>query len=103
MALVFDILEDEKNRLLELRRRYEEQIADLPKGTLVRKPRWNKAYYYRAYREAARVKFEYIGVEGSEQVLALAQKISQRKDLEKKLRGIKENLNQVARGLRGKR
>jgi hypothetical protein len=103
MAIVFDILEDERNRLLELRRRYEEQIADLPKGTLVRKPRWNKAYYYRAYRESARVKFVYVGPEGSEPVLAVAQKISQRKNLEVKLRGIKEDLNHVDRGLRGKR
>ena len=103
MALVFDILEDERRRLLQLKERYEREIAELPKGSLSRKRRWNKEYVYLAYRDSNKVKFYYVGSSDSDAVIAVRNKIEQRKSLEEKLRRVKESIGEVERGLRGQR
>ena len=96
MAAVFDVLRDERNRLRELSERYSQEISDLPKGSLSRKRRGNSEYCYLAYREAGRVKFDYIGRADSE-------KIQRRRALEEKLRLVNQNLEEVERSLRGQR
>lgn len=103
MAMVFDILEEERNRLINLKEKYERQLSDLPKGTLSRKKRGNREYVYLAYRKSGKVKFDYVGPEDSEAAKELTDKIANRKDLEDKLRQVNENLTEVERGLRGKR
>jgi hypothetical protein len=60
-------------------------------------------YYYLAYRDSNRVKFDYIGPADSDAVIELEAKIKQRTALEEKLQQVKENLNDVERGLRGQR
>ena len=103
MAMVFDILEEEKNRLISLKEKYERQISLLPKGSLSRKKRWNREYIYLAYREADKIKFDYIGPVDSEAAQELSEKIDQRRELENKLQQVNKNLQDVERGLRGKR
>jgi hypothetical protein len=103
MAIVFEILEDERRRLVELKESYERRIAELPRGSLSRKKRWNKDYCYLAYREAGKVKFDYIGPADSEAVEEMVGRVEQRKTIEKKLREVLDNLDQVERGLRGQR
>lgn len=103
MSAVFDILEDERRRLLQLKERHENQISVLPKGSLSRKRRGNKEYCYLAYRDAGKVRFDYVGPSNSGKVKSLEDKIRQRRALEEKLRQIEENLNQVERGLRGRK
>ena len=61
MAMVFDILEEEKRRLLSLKEAYERQLSELPKGAPSRKKRWNREYLYLAYRESGKGKCEYVG------------------------------------------
>ena len=103
MAMVFDILEEERERLLSLRQLYENEIAELPRGSLSKKKRWNREYVYRAFRESGRVKFEYVGPVGSEAAEELAAQVERRRGLEGKLKKVRENLKQVERGLRGRR
>lgn len=103
MAMVFDILEEEKKRLMDLKEKYERQLFSLPKGSISRKRRWNREYIYLAYREADKIKFEYIGPVDSEAAKKLLEKIDKRKELENKLRQVDKNLKDVERGLRGKR
>jgi hypothetical protein len=103
MALVFDILEEEKRRLLSLKARYEQQLSELPTGSLSRKKRWNREYLYLAYRESGKVKFEYVGPVDSEAAQDTEAAVRRRKDLEEKLTQAKKNLADVERGLRGKR
>lgn len=101
--MVFDILEEEKRRLLSLKARYEQQLSELPKGSISRKKRWKREYLYLAYRESDRVKFEYIAPVDSEVAREVEAKVRRRKDLEQKLSQVEENLAHVERGLRGKR
>ncbi|MFW5642895.1 MAG: hypothetical protein ACOCYQ_02610 [Alkalispirochaeta sp.] len=103
MALVFDIFEEEKRRLLSLKERYERQLSELPKGAPSRKKRWNREYLYLAYRESDKVKFDYIGPVDSEAAQNVEVKVRRRKDLEEKLSHVEENLQDVERALRGRR
>lgn len=103
MAMVFDILEEERNRLIDLKKKYRRQISALPKGSLSRKRRWNREYIYLAYREGHKIKFDYVGPVDSEASEELSEKIDQRKELEKKLQQVEKNLKDVERGLSGKR
>lgn len=102
MAMVFDILEEEKRRLLSLKARYERQLSELPKGSLSRKKRWNREYLYLAYRESDKVKFKYVGPVDSDAAQEVETKVRRRKVLEEKLGKVKENLADVERGLHGK-
>ena len=102
MAMVFDILEEEKKRLMELKEKYERQISMLPKGSISRKKRWNREYMYLAYREADKIKFDYIGPVDSDVAKKLSEKIEKRRELENKLQQVDKNLKDVERGLRGK-
>ena len=102
MAMVFDILEEEKKRLIELKEKYARQISMLPKGSISRKKRWNREYIYLAYREADKIKFDYIGPVDSDVAKKLSVKIEKRRELENKLQQVEKNLKDVERGLRGK-
>ena len=101
MALVFDVLEEEKHRLLSLEAKYRQQLTELPRGSISRKKRRNREYLYLAYRDSGKVKFEYIGPVGSEAAQEAEVQVQRRKDLERKLRQVEENLADVERGLRG--
>ena len=101
--MVFDILEEEKRRLLSLKALYEQQLSELPKGSLSRKKRWNREYIYLAYRKSDKVKFEYVGPVDSEAARNTEAKVRRRKELEEKLSQVEENLADVERGLRGRR
>jgi hypothetical protein len=103
MALVFDILDEERRRLLTLKARYERQLAELPKGTLSRKRRWNREYLYIAYRESGKVRFAYVGPINSDAARDAEAKVRRRQDLEEKLRHVEGNLAHIERGLRGRR
>ncbi len=101
--MVFDILEEEKRRLLSLKAQYQQQLSELPKGSLSRKKRWNREYLYLAYRDSGKVKFEYVGPVDSEAAQKTQAKVQRRKDIERKLSQVEENLADVERGLRGRR
>jgi len=101
MSTVSDILKEERRRLLELKARYEHELNQLPKGSIAYKRRWKKEYCYRAYRHENRVKFEYLGQPHSDAVKTMTQQIARRKSLESKLKQVKDNLQEVDRGLRG--
>ena len=103
MSMIFNILEEEGERLKELEVRYERELSELPKGTLSRKRRWNKEYFYLAYRKSDKVKFDYIGPVGSERVHLVEKKLIERKEIEGKLALVRKNLKDVERGLRGRR
>jgi chromosome segregation ATPase len=101
--MVFDILEEERNRLIALKEKYGCQISALPKGSLSRKRRWKREYIYLAYREGDKIQFDYVGPVNSKAAKELSEKIDQRKELEKKLQQVEKNLKDIERGLRGKR
>lgn len=95
MSAVIDVIREEAERLASLIKLYDEKVAGLPKGSLSEKVRGNKLYCYLAYREGSRVKFEYIGPAGSQQVLEIRKKIEERRKYEDLKKKAAKSLKQV--------
>ncbi len=103
MAVVMDILDNERRRLVKLLSKYESQLSELPKGSISVKKRSNRDYAYLAHREGRKVVFDYIGPASSDAVQELSKMIERRKELEDTIRQVKQNLKTVERSLRAGR
>ena len=103
MAVVIDILENERRRLVRLLSKYESELSALPKGSISIKRRSNRDYAYLAHREGKKVVFDYVGSASSDAVQELGKRIERRKELEDKIRHVKQNLKVVERSLRAAR
>ena len=103
MAIVFDILEEERQRLFALSKQYSEKLSQLPKGTLSKKRRYNRDYYYLVRREGSKVRFYYVGPESSDKVKSIGADIEKRREVVAKLKKVQADLQEVERGLRGKK
>ena len=65
-----ELLKEELANSLRMERDYLRALAELPRGSLVRKIIGKQAYYYLAFREGPRVRFLYKGRKFSEQEIA---------------------------------
>lgn len=63
------VLEEELNNSLQMKKRYEEALAKLPKGSLIKKRIKGHEYYYLLLRENGKVKFIYKGKQVSPDVI----------------------------------
>jgi len=102
MAVIFHVLKEEYERLLETEKSYSKAITNMPKGTPCIKQRYNKKYLYLQYRNGKKIVQDYIGLEGSDKANKILETIAQRKRYEKLLRETKEALKEVRKALRGK-
>lgn len=100
MSVIYDVIKEENDRLLSLMELYNKKIAESVKGSLSIKKRGGNVYYYLAYRENKRIKFRYIGKEGSPRVKEYADKIEERRKYEEMRKKSKENLKEIRRLLR---
>ncbi len=100
MSVIKDVIKEEYNRLDSLLELYDGKIAECVKGSLSLKKRGGHSYYYLAYREEKKVKFFYVGKEGSEPVKDMSEKIEKRHRYEKMRKKSKDNFNEVRRLLR---
>jgi hypothetical protein len=89
------ILNEEKERLQKLEKRYEEEISNLPSGTFSVKTRNGRKYAYRAYRLAGKVKTDYIGPVDNDKSRELEKLIARRKELEKLLKITRRKKNEI--------
>lgn len=103
MAVVMDILDNERMRLVKLLSKYESEISQMPRGSISMKKRSSRDYAYLAHREGKRVVFDYVGPAYADAVQELRQMIERRKELEDKVRQAKQNLKAVERSLRAGR
>ena len=100
MSAIKDVIQEEYNRLDSLLDLYKKKILECVKGSLSVKKRGDHSYYYLAFRENQKIKFIYVGKEGSEPVKEIAEKIEKRHRYEKMRKKSKENLNEVRKLLR---
>ena len=91
MSTLNEIVKQHKKQLLKMKRKYREQIAVLPKGSLTVKKMSSGEYWYLKYREGKKVITKYIG-KLSNSVMEIEKQIEQRKILEKTLRDIEKEL-----------
>ena len=50
MSVMHDVIQEEYNRLCALIEQYEKKIESFPRGSLQKRNRGEKSYYYLAYR-----------------------------------------------------
>jgi hypothetical protein len=102
MAVIFGVLKEEFERLLETEAGYTKAIAQMPRGNPRIQRRYNKDYLYLEYREGDKVIHQYIGPHDSQKAKDILEKIAQRRRYEKLLRDTKDALKEVRKALRGK-
>jgi len=71
MSMIKNILKEELRKLLQTKRRYEQELMKLPKGSLVRKKVGGQHYYYLVMRDHGQVKCIYKGKISKEEVAKL--------------------------------
>lgn len=59
--IIKSVLKEELANSCRMKRRYEQDLAKLPKGSLVRRKIKGREYYYLVYREGVKVKSDYMG------------------------------------------
>jgi hypothetical protein len=96
-------MQDEYQRLRELSRKYSHEIASLPQGTVSIKKRHNSDYLYLACRRDGKVKFDYIGLVGSDHACKVLEQVELRKDFEKKLRQVNSDLQDIEKVIHGRK
>ena len=101
MSVIKHVLEEEYKRLLELADSYQIKIDSLPKGSISKKIRNKNIYFYRAYRDSDKIRYVYIGKDGSEQA---EKALSDREEWIKYynlLKEVKSEIKEIKRALNG--
>ena len=100
MKILNDILQEEKERLLELKKTYESKIQNFPKGSLIKKNIKGHHYYYLNYRLYKKQIFKYIGKLSEEKLKDLLDKIEERRKFEKFLRQVKQDIKEIEKKIK---
>ena len=102
MSSVFHIIQEEYDRLNEAIQAYEAAIAREEQGSPQIKRIGNKDYLYLAKREGAKVKFHYVGHADAPKARKVRESIDRRRKFQELLIGVKKDLKEVRKALRGK-
>jgi hypothetical protein len=100
MSGIKSVVLEENARLHELVELYNKNISQFPKGSLVKKKRGKQFFCYLSYREAGKVKSDYIGSVNSEKVQELEMKIEQRRKYERLRKETLERIEDMKRLVR---
>lgn len=95
MEILNGVLKEELERLNKLRKSYEEKIAELPKGSLIKKNIKGNIYYYLNYRKGKKGVFEYLGKLNKEEFDKMNKKIEERRKLEKFKSQVKKDIKKI--------
>jgi hypothetical protein len=102
MSVIFHVLKEEYERLLETQSGYSKAIAAMPQGAPRIRQMRTKNYLYLEYRDGKRVIHEYIGPKDSNKAKDVLEKVAQRRRYEKLLKQTTAALKDVRKALRGK-
>ncbi len=103
MSIIHGVIREEYDRLKKLNEKYIQEITLLPKGSVSKKERNGKFYFYLAFREKQKVITKYIGRTDSEKSKGIIEQVKKRKILEDKLKKVRSNLKELDRVLNGKK
>jgi len=95
MKILNGVLNEELDRLNQLKKNYEIQIVKLPKGSLIRKNIKGNIYYYLNYRQEKKKIFKYIGKLPNQELENLLDKIEERRKLEKLNNQVKKDIKKL--------
>ena len=97
------VLREELENSIKMRKRYEEELAGIPSGSLIKKKIKGHEYYYIVTRENGKVKFIYKGKEVPDSVIEeYARAKEYRAKYRKLLSQLKKQIKFLKGALRGK-
>ena len=102
MSMIFDIMKEEHERLIDVIDLYESAIAKEIEGSPRPKRIGNKYYLYFEKRKGPKVSYYYVGNIESEKAIAAYKSLENRKKYQALLKQAKANLKDVKRVFRGK-
>lgn len=74
MNLILHTVLQEKQRIEYMLKKYQSELADLPKGTISEKNVGGKVYYYLKYRDGKKVVSQYVSKKEIDNVRGLVEK-----------------------------
>jgi hypothetical protein len=102
MSIIFHIMKEEHQRLLEAERVYLKHVKREVKGSPRIKRFGKKDYLYVEKREGPKVVYDYVGPANSEKALKVLESIMRRRKDADSLKKVRNDLKDVKKVLRGK-
>ena len=103
METLNGILTEELNRLKSLKKNYEANLGNLPKGSLIEKEIKGHIYYYLNYREAKKSIFKYLGKLSDEEIFQIKNKIEERRKIKRLCIHAKDNIKKIEKMFHAKK
>jgi hypothetical protein len=103
MGSVFHVIEEEFERLNEAKKAYQAAIERERQGAPQIKRVGRKDYLYLARRNGEKVRFQYVGHVDDKNALKVMDSVKKRREYEELLKGIKNDLKEVRKALRGRK
>ena len=94
MAILKGILKDSLDHYLDLDRRLQARLKELPRGSILKRRIGRNAYFYLKVREGQRVKSRYLG---KKRPVDIEKAIAERRLIRKQLDEVGESLRMLAR------
>ncbi len=98
MNLIISTVMQEKQRIDYMLAKYQEALAELPKGTISEKQVKDNTYYYLKYRDGKKIISKYIG---KKEIEELKQQIDRRRHIEAMIKSLLEEQKLAAKVLEG--
>ena len=102
MGVIKGVLKEELKNSLQMKKDYERELANLPKGSLIRKIIKGREYYYLVERKNGKVKFTYKGKVSKEEIKKYREVKEYRAKYRKLLSKVKKQIKYLRSVLRGK-
>ena len=94
-TVIYNMLQEEKQRNLNMQKAYKQEIEGLRKGSIMIKTVSGKKYYYLRYRQGNKIKNDYIGKDESV-VVEIKNEIEKRKYLQGVLKRLQTEYQQIS-------
>ena len=94
MAILKGILKDSLEYYVDLEKRLQARLKELPSGSVFKRRIGRKDYYYLNYRQGARVVSRYLG---RGEPSGVEKEIKERRLIKQQLKEVRENLRMIAR------
>jgi hypothetical protein len=93
---VYGMLQEEKQRNLEMQETYKQEIMSLPKGSIIIKSVSGNEYYYLKYRQNQKIKTDYLGKD-AKIIESVQREIEKRKHLQEVLKRLRVEYKQICK------
>ncbi len=102
MSAIQETVKEELENTLKTRQRYREELDTLPKGCLRRRMVQGQEYFYRVFREGAKVKYVYLGKLSEEQFNVHNESRLKRKAYKEAIKKLNQHIDYLKRILKVK-